>query len=249
VYRSDNVDIGTCSDGSPCFYVGWIAAGEWTAYDVNVTTSGSYNLTFRIATPYSSRSLHVEIDGVNVTGGVGLPNTGSYSTFTNVVKGPVSLSAGNHVLRIVEDTCCFNLNYVSAALSAGAAEVNALPEPTTPSTNSLFVEDTDAKGRAKGNRWVAEARIWVFDDKNRAVEGATIKGNWAGAIKGEKQCVTDASGSCVLHSDPIAQETKRARLQVRNILKTGFTYAPQWNVDPEDDISKGEIVIRKPGGN
>src|SRR5678816_4508201 len=39
-YRSDNVDLEASADGNND--VGWIAAGEWLNYTVNVASSGSY---------------------------------------------------------------------------------------------------------------------------------------------------------------------------------------------------------------
>ncbi|HEX6293496.1 MAG TPA: carbohydrate-binding protein [Herpetosiphonaceae bacterium] len=111
-YRADDVDIQTTTDTTGSFNVGYIVAGEWLAYDVNVTTAGSYRFTVRAATPYSGRSLHIEIDGVNVTGPLAVPQTGGWQTWTNVVSSPVSLTAGPHTLRIAADTSSFNLNYV-----------------------------------------------------------------------------------------------------------------------------------------
>jgi CSLREA domain-containing protein len=116
VYRTDNVDIGdTCTDGSPCYFVGWIAAGEWLAYDVNVATAGSYTISIRVATPNTSRKMHVEIDGVNVSGALTLPVTGSYQTWANLNTAPIQLSAGNHTLRLVADSASFNINYVTVS--------------------------------------------------------------------------------------------------------------------------------------
>ncbi|MDP9311964.1 MAG: carbohydrate-binding protein [Chloroflexota bacterium] len=115
-YRGDDVDIQTTSDSTGGGYnVGWIASGEWLAYEVNVATSGSYVFTLRAATPYSGKSVHLEVDGVNVSGAIAVPKTGGNQTWTSVASKPISLTAGPHSLRIVADTSSFNLNYVTAA--------------------------------------------------------------------------------------------------------------------------------------
>src|SRR6516225_2269816 len=41
-YRQDDVDIETTTDTGGGYNVGWIAAGEWLQYTVNVATSGTY---------------------------------------------------------------------------------------------------------------------------------------------------------------------------------------------------------------
>ncbi len=122
-YRTDDVDIQQCTDpttpsGKTCYNVGWIAQGEWLAYDVNVATSGQYTFSVRYATPSNGRKLHIELDGVNVTGSINLPNTGGYQVWASVTTDPISLDAGNHTLRIVIETSTLNLNYVTIA-SAG----------------------------------------------------------------------------------------------------------------------------------
>lgn len=115
-YRTDDVDIQVTSDSTGGGYnEGWIASGEWLAYDVSVGTSGSYTFTMRAATPYSGKSLHLEVDGVNVSGTITIPQTGTFQTWTNVVSKPVALAAGPHTLRIVADTASFNLNYVTVS--------------------------------------------------------------------------------------------------------------------------------------
>ena len=111
----EDVDIGWCSDGSPCYNIGWSAPGEWLAYDVQVATSGSYSFAIRAATPYSGTAMHVEVDGVNVTGALVAPNTGGWHTWVDVTSAPVSLAAGSHTLRLVADTGGYNLDYLKIA--------------------------------------------------------------------------------------------------------------------------------------
>jgi uncharacterized membrane protein len=111
-YRTDDVDIQTTADTTGAYNVGWIATGEWLAYDVNVTTAGSHTFIVRAATPYTGNKIHIEVDGVNVTGALTLPNTGGWQTWTDVSSSPVTLTAGPHTVRIVADSSNLNLNYV-----------------------------------------------------------------------------------------------------------------------------------------
>jgi hypothetical protein len=112
-YRSDDVDIETTADSSGAFNVSYTAAGEWLRYDVNVQTTSSYIFTLRAATPNTGKIVHIEVDGVNVTGPMSVPNTGGWQNWTNVASAPITLTAGSHTVKLVIDTSGINLNYIS----------------------------------------------------------------------------------------------------------------------------------------
>jgi len=118
-YRtSDGVDIETTTDTGGGYDVGWTNAGEWMKYTVNVTATGVYTLQLRLASPNSGESLHIESDGVNISGSVAVPNTGGWQTWQTVSVTTSSLTAGQHVLRIYEETGGFNINYITFVSTA-----------------------------------------------------------------------------------------------------------------------------------
>jgi alpha-L-fucosidase len=129
-YRTDGVDVETTTDSGGGYDVGYTEAGEWQEYTVSVATSGSYTLNARVASQSSGGTLHVEVDGVNVTGALAIPSTGGWQTWTTVTRTGVSLSAGQHVMRIAEDSAGFNVNWVS--LTGGGTPPATTPPPTTP---------------------------------------------------------------------------------------------------------------------
>jgi hypothetical protein len=121
-YRSTNVDVETTSDAGGGYDVGWIFAGEWLKYTVNVTAAGSYDLAFRVASAGNGGTFHLEVNGTNVTGPMTVPNTGGWQTWTSITKTGVSLSAGTQVWRLVFDTngattAVGNLNYIKVTAS------------------------------------------------------------------------------------------------------------------------------------
>ena len=84
---------------------------------MSVTASGSYRLDARVASPGTGGTFHVEVDGVDATGPLSVPNTGGWQTWQTITSAPVSLTAGPHVLRVVFDTngatgYWGNLNYL-----------------------------------------------------------------------------------------------------------------------------------------
>jgi hypothetical protein len=104
VYRTTDVDVRTASGSSNGHVVFNAYPGEWLEYSINVQTTGTYNLSASVASRLAGGTFHLEVDGVNVTGTLQAPTTGSWSTFQSVSKNGVSLTAGTHVLRLVLDT-------------------------------------------------------------------------------------------------------------------------------------------------
>ncbi|PSL23302.1 carbohydrate-binding protein [Chitinophaga ginsengisoli] len=140
LYRSEGVDVEACSDGG--YDVGYIAAGEWLNYTVNITTPGTYTLQTRIASPYGSRRLHVELDGVNISGTINVPNTNGWQTFQTLTATTPALTTGIKTLRIVMETDGFNLDYLTLTRTGTAsttkladntadADIIAYPNPVT----------------------------------------------------------------------------------------------------------------------
>ena len=115
--RATDVDIQSTIDLGGGYNVGWIKPGEWLAYTVNVTASRTYTLSARVASNGAGGTFHVEVDGVNVTGPLTIPNTGGHQRWTTITRGNVTLAAGIRTVKIVFDasgaTGAFgNLNYL-----------------------------------------------------------------------------------------------------------------------------------------
>ena len=124
-YRTTDADIETAVDSSGAYDIGWTSAGEWLNYTVNVTTAGSYDLDFRVASSGTGGTFHVEVNGVDKTGPLMVPNTGGWQTWTTIRKTAVSLAAGSQTWRIVMD---------ANGASGGVANFNyfRVAAPTTP---------------------------------------------------------------------------------------------------------------------
>lgn len=125
-FRNDNVDIETTADMGGGYSVGWIDAGEWLEYTVNVSAASKYDFNIRVASPYTLKKLHIEINGVNVTNSIAVPQTGSWYTWSTVKVAGISLSSGTQVMRIFMETDGFNLNSVEVVKSA-VARLNTNP--------------------------------------------------------------------------------------------------------------------------
>ncbi len=69
-------------------------------YTVNVISSGTYVFGTRVASRKPGGTFHVEVDGVNVTGSMSVPNTGGLQRWTDI-STRVTLMAGIHTVRVV----------------------------------------------------------------------------------------------------------------------------------------------------
>jgi len=107
-YRtSEGIDIENCAAGG--FNIGWTNNGEFMAYTVTVSKAATYQASFFVATPSDNTKLHLECDGVDVSGVILVPNTGGYQNWQAVQKS-VKLEAGQHVLKLVVDEAPVNMD-------------------------------------------------------------------------------------------------------------------------------------------
>ena len=130
-YRmGESVDITGSSDPAGGGYVvNSFVPGEWLAYTVNVPSSGTYDLAVRAVSTVPA-SFHLELDGKDVTGTIVVPASGSWSAFQWLAKTGVSLPAGTHVLKLVNDSGYFDVNQLGVLLASGGAPA---PAPGTSS--------------------------------------------------------------------------------------------------------------------
>jgi len=84
--------------------VGWTPAGEWLKYTVNVAATGTYMLETRLANVGTGATFHVEVDGVDRTGPIAVPDTGGWQNWQTVATTGIPLTAGVRVLRVVLDS-------------------------------------------------------------------------------------------------------------------------------------------------
>jgi subtilisin family serine protease len=103
-YRQTDVDIVTASDFGGGYALGYAAGGEWLKYSVSVAATDSYTLEARVASAGSGGTFHVEVDGVDATGPLVVPNTGGWQSWITISRRGIPLTAGPHVLRVVLDT-------------------------------------------------------------------------------------------------------------------------------------------------
>ena len=124
--------------------VGWITAGEWLEYTIDVANTGCYDLNLRYASGNNSGGgpFYFEIDGEKVSPDIGLATTGSWTNWNSKVS-TIELTQGIHVLRLVVTNGEFNLGRMTFSYNASgctpAAEIG-LPFDfeTSPVTSDFY---------------------------------------------------------------------------------------------------------------
>ncbi len=108
LYRHNDVDIW--SSASQGHYVGAMVKDEWLEYNIVVDSTDNYTVYFTTATIDDDASLHIEIDGVNVSGEIEVPNSGGWQAWSEFSQSGIELGAGEHTLRLVVDSGRLNLS-------------------------------------------------------------------------------------------------------------------------------------------
>ncbi len=117
------VDIYKKADGK--VVVGYINAGEWLEYTVNVKEDGEYTLFAAVASEGGS-TLRFDLDGKELTGEMKVPASAA-ATFEDYEKiaTNVTLTAGEHILRFNALGDWFDIDYITFVKGKDAAD----PEP------------------------------------------------------------------------------------------------------------------------
>ncbi|MEM7654771.1 MAG: cellulase family glycosylhydrolase, partial [Bacteroidota bacterium] len=121
VYRNDGVDLEACDDpmNPSGICVGWIGAGEWMQYDLEVQEDAVYEIRVRVASPNTSGQFHFSVGEAKVSETITVSSTGGWQSWQTVTVPDVMLTANDRKLRFYVDTEGFNLS--SFEFIAGAA--------------------------------------------------------------------------------------------------------------------------------
>ena len=206
-YRSDGIDLEATSDtqdttaAGGAYDMGWTNNGQWFHYTVEVATSGTYTVSFRVSSPYGiTDALHLaNSSGTNLSGSVAVPNTGSYATWTTVTAS-VTLAAGAQTLTVDQDSNGWNFHYMAftqGTTSGGGGTGGtgpteycgtqdlALDQPTTASSTQDATDypAADATDGDPGTRWSSAAGDpqWLEVDLGSVQQICSIEILWEAA--------------------------------------------------------------------
>jgi hypothetical protein len=198
-YRPTDVDLAAVQNDNGANTVGWVIAGEWLKYTVQVQSTGTYSWSGRVAAACSGGLFHVEVDGVDVTGGVNVPNTGGWQSWQTVSVNGIHLSAGARTVRLVADR-------------AGAACGEAV-------TNWNYFEFQDASAPPPPS--ASNVVVYANDVPNAALHGAWAKTSDGSAANGIKLTTSDAGYAAP--DAPLSSPTHYFDVSFNAVANTPYT--------------------------
>jgi aryl-phospho-beta-D-glucosidase BglC (GH1 family) len=210
-YRTtEGVDIEASTEGG--FNIGWMAAGEWLEYTVNVTTAGVYKMDARVASLPGGGNFRVEFKGVDATGPLAVAATGGWQSWTTVTKN-VTLSAGTQVMRFYASAGSFNINsFTFTAVNSNNNPVASFTATPVTGPAPLAVSfDASASSDPDGD---AITYAWTFGDGATGT-GRTTTHSYAAGTFTATLTVTDSKGATQSTSRTITSGSQPSALKVQ----------------------------------
>ena len=118
-YRT-NEYVDAVNSGSEGKTIGWLSAGEWLEYTIDVATAGKYDLSFRYTSGNSNGGgpFYFEIDGKKISSDFTVSSTGGWNTWATKLVNNIEFTQGKHILRLVVTSGEFNLGKLTFTYAA-----------------------------------------------------------------------------------------------------------------------------------
>jgi serine/threonine protein kinase len=119
--------------------------------------------------------------------------------------------------------------------------------PTPTELPSMHVINIYGKGSGNPEYWNAEVKIWVVDDADSPVVGATVIGTWSveGHVLVEYSCDIGGSGYCRIRNRWITS-AQSTTFRITRVIYSGYYYDSSQNTDLDGDSDGTSIVILAP---
>jgi subtilisin family serine protease len=120
--------------------------------------------------------------------------------------------------------------------------INPAPPPTT-----FHIGDLDALGSKTGKTWTAKVTIRVEDASHAPLSGVVVTGGWSNGASGSVSCTTTTAGTCSVQKTKLAGTVSSVTFTVTGATRSGYTYTPAANHDPDTDSTDGtSIIVNRP---
>ncbi|MBN1409411.1 MAG: discoidin domain-containing protein [Spirochaetales bacterium] len=223
------VQTEACSEGG--INVGWIDAGDWMDYNVNVAAAGAYTVEFRVASPNTTGSLQLRL-GTSTLASASIPQTGTWQTWETITAS-ISLSAGPQTLRLYASGGGWNINWMQFT----AASVNlALNKPVTASSVEAGYSGANAVDANSGTRWGSAFSDpqYIYVDLGATYTVRRVVLNWETACGSSYQIQVSSNASSwttvysTANGDGGTDEISFPATSARYVRMYGTARATQW---------------------
>lgn len=115
-FESSGIQTESCSEGT--LNVGWTDGGDWMGYSVDIPSSGTYTVEYRVASQNGGGQLQLEqFGGGDIYGNLDIPSTGGWQNWTTI-SHTVTLSEGVQDIAIAVNNGGWNLNWFKITSSS-----------------------------------------------------------------------------------------------------------------------------------
>lgn len=110
--QMSGIQLEATSDAQGGQNVGYIDAGDWLSYRINVPAAGSYKVSYRVASAVSGGQIQLEqAGGGTVFGTLPVSNSGGWQNWQTISHN-VTLAAGEQNIALLAKSGGFNLNWI-----------------------------------------------------------------------------------------------------------------------------------------
>jgi hypothetical protein len=109
VRKGEGVSVEDCDEGG-C-NIGWIEAGEWFTWRIEVPRAGTWDLVIRYSSQSGGGPFRLSLEGRTLADGILTPSTGWWQNWADLKVPGLVLPAGSHLLRLDAIKGGYNLNY------------------------------------------------------------------------------------------------------------------------------------------
>ena len=127
-YRNDGADISECNDVylfHNGYQVGWFEEGEFLQYEVDVDSSGVYDINFRYSAFNSNSKVSFSVNDTLFTPSTALSNTNNWSFWNTATIQDVLLDSGRHKIRLHCDGGEINVNSFEFVRTGNIQDINS----------------------------------------------------------------------------------------------------------------------------
>lgn len=142
--------------------VGWIDPGDWMSFVVDIPSSGSYDIDYRVASTNGNGELQTESDQGQVFSALSIPNSGGWQSWTTISQR-VELQAGEQIITIAANAGGWNINWLEVSTSTTTPTPTPTFTPTPTPTPTVTPTPTPTTGEMDCNG-ITEYPNWLRRD-------------------------------------------------------------------------------------
>ncbi|MEQ9306817.1 MAG: carbohydrate-binding protein, partial [Marinoscillum sp.] len=148
----NGVQTESTSDTGGGQNVGWIDAGDWLAYRVDIPTTDNYTIEYRVASPGGGGSLQIEpLGGGAAFGSISVSSTGGWQNWTTI-SHTVSLNAGQQDIALAILAGGFYLNWFKITSQTSGTSAPVGQTIWLRGSNGQYVSSENGQGGMNCNR-------------------------------------------------------------------------------------------------